>query len=132
MRTNHKEDFSMAESKQYITKIQDNGSIMISEDVIASIVSQSVQEVEGVVGLSVKPGADIADIIVKKNWGKGMRIVIAEDNSLTVDCDILISYGQSVVAVAQNVQETVSSHLESMTGVTVNAVNVNVCGISRQ
>lgn len=122
----------MAESKQYITKIQDNGSIMISEDVIASIVSQSVQEVEGVVGLSVKPGADIADIIVKKNWGKGMRIVIAEDNSLTVDCDILISYGQSVVAVAQNVQETVSSHLESMTGVAVNAVNVNVCGISRQ
>ena len=122
----------MAESKQYITKIQDNGSIMISEDVIASIVSQSVQEVEGVVGLSVKPGADIADIIVKKNWGKGMRIVIAEDNSLTVDCDSLISYGQSVVAVAQNVQETVSSHLESMTGVTVNAVNVNVCGISRQ
>ena len=122
----------MAESKQYITKIQDNGSIMISEDVIASIVSQSVQEVEGVVGLSVKPGVDIADIIVKKNWGKGMRIVIAEDNSLTVDCDILISYGQSVVAVAQNVQEPVSSHLESMTGVTVNAVNVNVCGISRQ
>ena len=122
----------MAESKQYITKIQDNGSIMISEDVIASIVSQSVQEVEGVVGLSVKPGADIADIIVKKNWGKGMRIVIAEDNSLTVDCDILISYGQSVVTVAQNVQETVSSHLESMTGVKVNAVNVNVCGISRQ
>jgi uncharacterized alkaline shock family protein YloU len=132
MRTNHKEDFSMAENKQYITKIQDNGSIMISEDVIASIVAQSVQEVEGVVGLSVKPGADIADIIGKKNWGKGMRIVIAEDNSLSVDCDILISYGQSVVTVAQNVQETVSSHLESMTGVKVNAVNVNVCGISRQ
>lgn len=122
----------MAESKQYITKIQDNGSVMISEDVIASIVAQSVQEVEGVVGLSVKPGADIADIIGKKNWGKGMRIVIGEDNSLTVDCDILISYGQSVVAVAQNVQETVSGHLESMTGVKVNAVNVNVCGIARQ
>ena len=108
------------------------GSCIISEDVIASIVAQSVQEVEGVVGLSVKPGADIADIIGKKNWGKGMRIVIAEDNSLSVDCDILISYGQSVVTVAQNVQETVSSHLESMTGVKVNAVNVNVCGISRQ
>lgn len=122
----------MAENKQYITKVQDNGSIMISEDVVASIVAQSVQEVEGVVGLSVKPGADIADIIGKKNWGKGMRIVIAEDNSLTIDCDILICYGQSVVAVAQNVQETISSQLESMTGVKVSSVNVNVCGISRQ
>ena len=122
----------MADNKQYITKVQDNGTVMISEDVIASIVAQSVQEVEGVNGLSTKPGADIADMIGKKNWGKGMRIVIAEDNSLTIDCDILIAYGQSVVSVAQNVQETVTSHLESMTGVKVNAVNVNVCGISRQ
>lgn len=122
----------MAESKQYITKNQDNGTVMISEDVVATIVAQSVEEVEGVAGLSVKPGADIVDIIGKKNWGKGMRIVIAEDNSLTVDCDILIAYGNSVVTIAQNVQETVASHLESMTGVKVSAVNVNVCGIVRQ
>ena len=122
----------MAESKQYITKIQENGSVMISEDVVASIVAQSIQEVEGVVGLSVKPGADIVEMIGKKNWGKGLRIVIAEDNSLTVDCDIIILYGQSVVAAAHSVQETVASHLESMTGVKVTAVNVNVCGIARQ
>ena len=122
----------MAESKQYISKNQDSGTIMISEDVVATIVAQAVKEIEGVAGLSVKPGADIADIIGKKNWGKGMRIVIAEDNSLTVDCDILIHYGQSVVAVAQNVQEIVASHLESMTGVKVTSVNVNVCGIVRQ
>ena len=122
----------MAESKQYITKNQDNGTVMISEDVVATIVAQSVKEVEGVAGLSVKPGADIVDIIGKKNWGKGMRIVMAEDNSLTVDCDILIAYGNSVVTIAQNVQETGASHLESMTGVKVSAVNVNVCGIVRQ
>ena len=122
----------MAKSKQYISKNQDSGTIMISEDVVATIVAQAVKEIEGVAGLSVKPGADIVDIIGKKNWGKGMRIVIAEDNSLTVDCDILIHYGQSVVAVAQNVQEIVASHLESMTGVKVTSVNVNVCGIVRQ
>ena len=122
----------MAENKQYITHMQDKGSVMISEDVVASIVAQSVKEVEGVAGLSVKPGADIADMIGKKNWGKGMKIVIAEDNTLTVDCDILIGYGQSVVAVAEAVQAAVTSHLESMTGVKINAVNVNVCGIARQ
>lgn len=122
----------MAENKQYITHMQDKGSVMISEDVVASIVAQSVKEVEGVAGLSVKPGADIADMIGKKNWGKGMKIVIADDNTLTVDCDILIGYGQSVVAVAEAVQAAVTSHLESMTGVKINAVNVNVCGIARQ
>ena len=122
----------MADNKQYITQIQDNGSVMISEDVVATIVSLAVKEVEGVIGLSTKPGADIADMIGKKNWGKGLRIVIAEDNALTVDCDIVVSYGQSVVSVASAVQETVLAALESATGVKVNAVNVNVCGIVRQ
>ena len=122
----------MADNKQYITQIQDNGSVMISEDVVATIVSLAVKEVEGVVGLSTKPGADIADMIGKKNWCKGLLINIAEDNALTVDCDIIVSYGQSVVAVAASVQEAVAAALESATAVKVTAVNVNVCGIVRQ
>ena len=122
----------MADNKQYITQVQENGSVMISEDVIATIVAQAVKEAEGVVSLNVKPGADIADMIVKKNWGKGMKIIISEDETLTVDCNILVGYGQSVVTVAQAVQTAVATQLESMTGVKVEAVNVNVCGIIRQ
>jgi len=122
----------MADSKQYITQVQENGSVMISEDVVAAIVAQSVKDVEGVVGLNVKPGADLADMIGKKNWGKGMKIFIAEDNSITVDCEVVVGYGQGVVAVAKAVQDAVSAALESMTGVKVNAVNINVCGIVRQ
>jgi len=122
----------MADSKQYITQVQENGTVMISEDVVAAIVAQSVKDVEGVVGLIVKPGADLADMIGKKNWGKGMKILISEDNSLTVDCEVVMGYGQSVVTVAKAVQEAVTAALESMTGVKVNAVNINVCGIVRQ
>ena len=122
----------MAENKQYISQMQDNGSVMISEDVVATIVMQAMKDVEGVVSLSAKPGADIADIIGKKNWGKGVRIEIAEDNALTIDCDVQIGYGQSVLTVAQAVQTTVTNQVESMTGVKVSAVNVNVCGILRQ
>ena len=122
----------MADSKQYITQEQENGSVMISEDVVAAIVAQAVKDVEGVVGLNVKLGADLVDMIGKKNWGKGMKIVIAEDNSLTVDCEVVLAYGQSVVTVAKAVQEAVTAALESMTGVKVNAVNINVCGIVRQ
>ena len=122
----------MAEYKQYITQIQENGNVMISEDVIATIVSQALSEVEGVASLSVKPGADIVDLIGKKNWGKGLRILIAEDNALTISCDILIGYGHSVVDVAAAVQGAVTNAVESMTGVKVTAVHVNVCGIVRQ
>lgn len=122
----------MAESKQYITHIQDNGTIMVSEDVIASIVAHAVKDVDGVVGLSTKAVAELADMIGKKNWGKGMKIAIADDNAVTIDCDIVIGYGQSVVAVAEAVQNAVSSAVESTAAVPSVKVNVNVCGIMRQ
>lgn len=121
----------MAEFKQYITQVQENGNVMISEDVVATIVTQAINEVEGAAGLSTKVGADIADRI-GKNWGKGMKIVISEDNSLTIDCNVIIKYGQSVVEVAKAVQQVVAGAVESMTGVKVTLVNVNVCGIARQ
>ena len=122
----------MAENKNYITQVQENGNVLISEDVIGTIVDHAIHEVEGVVSLSTKPGADIADLIGKKNWGKGMKITIGEENQLTVDCNIIIAYGQSVVCVAKAVQESVTAALESMTGVKVAGVNVNVCGIAQQ
>lgn len=122
----------MAENKQYVMQSQENGTVMISEDVIATIVEQAVTEVEGIVGLNVKPGSDIADMIGKKAWGKGMKITIAEDNSISVDCNVNIGYGQSVVTVAKSVQDAVTAALESTAGVRVCAVNINVCGIIRQ
>ena len=121
----------MAENKQYVTQAQDNGAVMISEDVIATIVAHAVEEVEGIVGLNVKPGADIIEMIGKKNWGKGLKIVISEDDSLIIDCNVNVAYGYSVVAVAKAVQDSVTNALESMAGVTISAVNVNVCGIDR-
>ena len=122
----------MADNKQYITRNQEGGSVMISEDVIGDIVSNAIKEVEGVVELNVKPGADIAEIIGKKNWAKGMKVAIGEDNSLMIDCNISIGYNQSVVEISKAVQEAISSAVESMVGISVTAVNVNVCGIVRQ
>lgn len=122
----------MADNKQYITQVQDHGTVMISEDVIATIVSHTIAEVEGVAGLSTKPGADIAEIIGKKHWGKGMKITIGENDELRVECNLILTYGQSVVTVAKAVQEAVTAALESTTGVKVAYVNVNVCGIAAQ
>ena len=122
----------MADNKTYVAQLQENGSVMISEDVIATIVIHAVEEVEGVVELSAKVGADIAEMIGKKNWGKGLKITIAENDELTVACNIVIAYGQSVVSVANAVQAAVTGAVESMTGLKVAAVNVNVCGITQQ
>ena len=115
----------MAENKQYITQIQDNGTVMISEDVVATIVEHTLTEVEGV----VKGGAEV---VGKKSWGKGIRIAIAEDNSLTIGCNIVVAYGESVMDVDKAVQNAISNAVESVTGVTVADVNVNICGIVRK
>ena len=122
----------MADNKTYITQEQENGTVMISEDVIAAIADHTINEVEGVIGLSTKPGADIAEMIGKKNWGKGLKITINENDALYIECNIVVAYGQSVVAVAKAVQEAVTAALESTTGVKVASVNVNVCGIAQQ
>lgn len=122
----------MADSKQYIEQVLDNGTVMISEDVIAEIVSHAVSEVEGVVSISTKPGADIAELIGKKNWGRGLKISIAEDNSVSVDCNIVVGYGHAVVTIAKDVQVAVIGALASMTGIKIAGINVNVCGIVRQ
>ena len=81
----------MAENKQYITQEQENGAVMISEDVIVSIVNLAVSEVEGIAGLTSKPGADIVDMIGVKGWGKGLKVSINEDETICVECNVNIS-----------------------------------------
>lgn len=122
----------MADNKAYITQMQEQGAVMISEHVIATIVDHAVNEVEGIIGLSTKPGADIAEKIGKKNWGKGLKITIDDNDEVLIDCNVVVGYGQSVVSVANAVQLAVTNALESMTGVSVASVNVNVCGIVQQ
>ena len=121
----------MAEYKQYITQIQEGGNVMISEDVIVTIVEHTMTEVEGVDSFSTKPGADIADLI-GKNWGKGMKIVIGEDNELTISCNVSIKYGNSVIEVAKNAQAAIAAAVENAAGVKTKEINVNVCGIVRE
>ena len=122
----------MAEYKQYITQIQENGNVMISEDVIATIVAHALAEVDGIGSLGSKPGIVIEDFAAKKNWSKSLKILIAEDNTVAIDCSIMVAYGNSVVDVAAAAQQSVTANVESMTGVKVSGVNVNICGIVRK
>ena len=121
----------MADYKQYITQIQENGNVMISEDVIAAIVANALAEVDGIGSMGSKPGITIADFTIKKNWSKSLKIMIAEDNTVSIDCSVMIAYNYSVVDVATAVQQTVTTNVENMAGVKVTNVNVNVCGIVR-
>ena len=119
----------MSENKQYITHTQEHGTVMISEEVFAAIVVGCLKDVEGVAGIGGKLGFDLTSI---KNWAKALNIAIGEGNCVRVDCSIIVSYGQSVIEVAKNAQDSITAAVENMTGVKPSAVNVNVSGIARQ
>lgn len=121
----------MADNKQYIVQKQDDGTVLISEDVIMRIVSHAVCEVPGVVSVNTKPAYELADMIGKR-WGKGVRVNIDEYNNVIIDVDVVVAYGQSVVSLADQAQTAVINALQAVTGVDTISVNVNVTGIVRQ
>lgn len=122
----------MADNKQYITRVQKDGAILISEDVIGTIVAHAITEVDGVVGLNNKLTPEIADFIGAGNWAKGVRIKFDDNNEVSIDCNIIVSYGSCIVNVAKAAQEAIASSVEALSGVKTSAVNVNVCGVVRK
>ncbi len=117
---------------EYITQSLDDGSVMISEDVIVKIVLHALTEIEGYAGITAKQGMDIIDLIGGKSWGKSVKVVIGENNQLAVECNVLIYNGHSVMTVGSALQEAALNALNAMTGLEQISVHVNVCGIVRQ
>ncbi len=120
----------MSENKEYVSQGLDNGSILISEEVIASIAGFAAKEVEGVYGLGGGVVSELSKLAKKNVTNKDVRVVISSDDEISVDCYIVVLYGYSVVNVAKAVQEAVTSTVESTIGRKVKDVNVSVAGIS--
>lgn len=120
----------MPDNKEYYVQKAENGSIQISEDVVASVAAMAVLEQEGVCGLSASLGSDIAEMLGVKSVAKGIRVVSDKEGKLYVDCNVVANFGYSVFELAKTVQGAVQSSLESVTGLSVGKVNVNICGIA--
>ena len=120
----------MAENKEYFTQEMENGTIQISEDVVASVTGMAVLEVEGVCGLSSSIGTDIAEMLGMKTLSKGVRLATTDTGALRIDCDVVSKFGQNIFELAKNVQENVKTSVESVTGLTVAEVNDTNSGIA--
>ena len=113
----------MAEKNEYFTQKLENGTLQISEDVVASVAAAAVLEVEGVCGLSSNISTDIAEMLGMKTMARGIRLTPMKDGAVA-------KFGQSVFSLAKTVQDAVKSSVESVAGLTVAQVNVNICGIA--
>lgn len=123
----------MGESKEYMTLPEENGSINISEEVIAAIAVGAVREVEGVSGMMTNLGGSVTDLVNnKKNAHKGAKGVKIDmtGTALTLNLYLTVQFGHPIPEVAENVQKAVASAIEAMTGCSVGTVNIHVGGVT--
>ena len=123
----------MAESKEYMTMPEENGSINISEEVIAAIAVGAVREVEGVSGMMTSMGNSVTDLVNnRKNAQKGAKGVKIDmtGTALALDLYLTVQYGHAIPEVAENAQKAVASAVEAMTGCPVGTVNIHVGGVT--
>ena len=122
---NHtKEAKTMADTKGYIVKTMDTGSINISEEVIITLAAAAAAEVEG-----VKEPAVGDDNKVRKNLSRYVKADCSPDG-IKIDISITLAYGCQLKTVSAAVQENIENKITTVTGIAVKSVNVNVVGVA--
>ncbi|MBW1605624.1 Asp23/Gls24 family envelope stress response protein [Lactobacillus sp. Sy-1] len=106
------------------------GIVDISSDVISSVVGSATTDNYGVVGMASKKQLrdNMNSILRNDNYSKGV-VVKQEKNGIAIEVNIIVSYGTKISEVCRNVQSKVKYNLETMLGITANAVNVVVQGV---
>ena len=106
------------------------GNVQIDKEVIAKYAGSSAVECFGVVGMatiSVKDG--FAKLLKRESLTHGVGVTITEDNKITIDLHIIVSYGVSISAVTENLISNVKYQVEEFTGMEIEKVNVIIDGV---
>ena len=59
----------------------------------------------------------------------GINVVIDEENKITIDFHVIVSYGVSIITVSDNLIETVKYKVEAFTGMEIKKMNIYVEGV---
>lgn len=109
---------------------QNDESIRIANDVVASIAGVAVSEVPGVYGMAGGIAGGISEVLSgKKNLAKGIKVEVTEKET-KIDVNIIVEYGTRIPDVAFEIQNRVKKAVETMTGLKVVSVNIHVQGIN--
>ncbi len=107
------------------------GRIEISDEVIGTIAGIAVSEIPGIAGMKGGLFEDIRQATTgKKKFSAGIRVDRDNENdSFSIDLDIIIDYDVKVTDVARKAQEIVKTKIESITGKAVSGVNIHIADI---
>ena len=109
-------------------KKENSGFVRIADEVLARIAGTAALEVEGVAGLAGYFQGDSTPKAVRKQFAKGINVAVV-GKTVTLGLAITMRMGAKLHEVALEVQQRVKSAIETMTGLDVAEVNVNVGAI---
>ncbi|ETP73352.1 hypothetical protein UYO_0576 [Lachnospiraceae bacterium JC7] len=106
------------------------GEIQINPDVIATYAGTTAIECFGIVGMakvSYQSGG-LVKLLKRESLTKGIMVKI-ENNEISLDFHVIVAYGVSIQAVADNLIENVRYKVTEYTGMKVKDVNIFVEGV---
>ncbi|HSH36385.1 Asp23/Gls24 family envelope stress response protein [Schnuerera sp.] len=115
-------EFSSDEKVKY-------GTVKIANDVVAIIAGLAATEVDGVTSMSGGITGDITEMLGMKSLSKGVKVEVGEKEA-AIDIFLIVNYGSKISEVAAKVQQNVKETVETMTGLNVVEVNINVQGVN--
>ena len=105
------------------------GDVMIRTDVIAKYAGSMAVECFGIVGMaSVSMKDGLVHLLKKDSITRGINRSL-EYNELTIDFHIIDADGVSILAVYNNLTDSVKYHVEEFTGIRVKKINMYVEGV---
>ena len=102
-----------------------NGAVSVANNVyteIAGIAASNCFGVKGLVARSVKDG--LFHLLRKEAMGKGVKVEMHEDNTVSIDVHIMVDSGVNMNAVGSSIISEVRYKVQSLTNTEVRDVNV--------
>ncbi len=107
----------------------DLGNISIDAETIAQYAGTEAMECFGIVGMagySMKDG--IVRLLKRESLTRGI-VVTLNKNKISIDFHIIVAYGVSITAIADNLMSNVKYRIEEYTGLNVEKINIFVEGV---
>ena len=106
------------------------GIVTINPDVIAKYAGSVAVECFGIVGMAAVNMKDgLVRLLKKDSLKQGIQLEISEDNSITLNFHVIVSYGVNILTVSDVLVENVKYKLEEFTGMKVDKINIFVEGV---
>lgn len=108
----------------------DLGIITIDPEVIAKYAGSVAVECFGIVGMAavnVKDG--FVRLLKKESLTHGIKVSLSEENHITLEFHVIVSYGVNISAVTDNLISNVKYKVEEFAGMPVDKINIFIEGV---